>query len=115
MQRQGKGVVASLIVASLVAGGTVMGMRGMDRAKAGVPTEVGQGAVQGTPVLAKDALFTSPVNGSETFMVTGQPFDRAVRVTLATKGADTNSVQLLAPTSGPVAAGDGLVASLAIR
>jgi hypothetical protein len=77
---------------------------------------------QGTPVLAPDALFTTTVGGlerteavREEINVTGQPFNKALRVKLGKAGKDSNETQLLAMTRTPVTQGDSLMASFYLR
>jgi hypothetical protein len=78
--------------------------------------------IEGTPVLAADALFSTTVGGlerteatREEVRVTGQPFDRALRVVLKKAGQDSNATQISLRTTAPVAQGDALMASFWIR
>jgi O-glycosyl hydrolase len=76
----------------------------------------------GTPVIAADALLETPVGGLENTQATtdvipvaGQPFQRALRVTIRKDSPETNATQLTAPISAPVEKGDTLLASFYLR
>ncbi|MBW3624071.1 MAG: hypothetical protein KY468_11745 [Armatimonadetes bacterium] len=78
--------------------------------------------VVGQPVLADDALLTTPVGGLERtnaatriVPVQGRPFSKALRVTLRSPAAETNATQLTIPTATPVEKGDALLASFSLR
>jgi O-glycosyl hydrolase len=76
----------------------------------------------GTPVLAADALLTTPLAGLErtkataqVVPVTGQTFSRALRVTIGTDAPETNATQLTMTNAAPVEKGDVLLASFYVR
>ncbi len=76
----------------------------------------------GKPVLAPDALLTTPVGGLERtkataqiVTVTGQPFRRALRVTIGADAPGTNATQLTINNAAPVEKGDALLASFSVR
>ncbi len=76
----------------------------------------------GTPVLPGDALLNTPVGGlertnatAEVVPVTGQPFPKALRVTIRADAPETNATQLTMPISAPVERGDALLASFSVR
>lgn len=108
-------------VGVLAVTGTLTPATGADLESPQPPTPIGADT---TPVLAPDTLFTAPINGientkatKETVSVSGQPFDKALKVTLAERpsGAETNATQLMAPNTAPVSAGDAMVATLYLR
>ncbi|HEX5322887.1 MAG TPA: hypothetical protein VFW40_03815, partial [Capsulimonadaceae bacterium] len=74
------------------------------------------------PVIASDALLTTPVGGldrtnatSEVVPVAGQPFSRELKVTVRAGSDQTNATQLTLPISAPVQRGDSLLASFYVR
>ncbi|MCC6444223.1 MAG: hypothetical protein IT210_12315 [Armatimonadetes bacterium] len=76
----------------------------------------------GQPVLAEDALLKHPVWGLErtngsarAVAVQGQPFARALRVTVRAAVPETNATQLTVPVAAPVTRGDVLLASFRMR
>lgn len=76
----------------------------------------------GQPVVKPESLLTTPVGGLErtgaaarVVPVSGQPFSRALRVTLRTSAAESNATQLTLPTIAPVERGDTLLASFYLR
>ncbi|HVF84902.1 MAG TPA: hypothetical protein VM821_02890 [Abditibacteriaceae bacterium] len=76
----------------------------------------------GTLVLAADALLTTPVGGMErtgataqVVSVTGQSFNRALRVIIRTEASETQATQLTIRNAAPVAKGDVLLASFFVR
>ena len=76
----------------------------------------------GAPVLAPNALLTTPVGGlertnarAEVVPVTGQPFARALRVTVRASAPETNATQLTLPNAAPIQKGDVLLASFFVR
>jgi hypothetical protein len=77
---------------------------------------------EGTQILARDALLTSPVGGlertssrAETVAVSGMPFAKALRVTIGAEAEETNATQLTIPNTAPVERGDVMIASFHIR
>src|SRR5437660_1406762 len=67
----------------------------------------------GQPVLPADRLLSTPVGGLEKTRATtditpvsGQPFARALHVTLHGDAPDTNATQLTMPITAPVKRGD---------
>jgi O-glycosyl hydrolase len=79
-------------------------------------------AAGGAPVLAPTALLTTPVGGlertnarAEVVSVTGQPFARALRVTVRASAPETNATQLTLPNTAPIQKGDALLASFFVR
>jgi hypothetical protein len=76
----------------------------------------------GKPILPPDALFNTPVAGLErtqatvqTVAVTGPGFDRALRVLIGERAAETNATQLTIQNTEPIAKGDALLASFSVR
>lgn len=76
----------------------------------------------GWPLLAPDALFAQPVGGLErtgaaasAVSVSGMPFRRALRVTLARAASESNATQLCVPVAAPVRRGDVALLSLYLR
>lgn len=76
----------------------------------------------GTPVIAEDALLTTPVGGlertqakTEIVPVMGEAFSKALRVTLQTGATETNATQLTIPNAVPVQKGDTLLALFSVR
>lgn len=77
---------------------------------------------EGESVLPENALLTGQVGGLERtraaaqiVAVTGQPFSRALRVTIRDHAPDSNATQLTIPISAPVQRGDALMATFYIR
>lgn len=77
---------------------------------------------EGQSVLPENALLTGQVGGLERtraaaqiVSVTGQPFSRALRVTIRDHAPDSNATQLTIPISAPVQRGDALMATFYIR
>lgn len=73
-------------------------------------------------MLARDALLTGTVGGLErtkatasVVPATGEPFAKALRVTVGTTSAETNATQLTLPIAAPVEKGDALLASFFVR
>ena len=88
-------------------------------ASAQTPPEMPTG---GVPVLRPDALLTTTVGGltstkstAQIVPVSGQPFTRALRVTIGINAPDTNVTQLTIPNAAAVAKGDLLLASFYVR
>jgi hypothetical protein len=80
----------------------------------------GQG--DGRPVIAADALLTTPVGGLEqtqsnakVVKVSGQRFSSALRVTVGAASAESNATQLTIHNAAPVKKGDALLAVLSVR
>ncbi|MCC6730868.1 MAG: hypothetical protein IT208_16180 [Chthonomonadales bacterium] len=76
----------------------------------------------GRPVLAADALLTTPVGGlentnaaAEIVSVSGQPFAKALRVIVRGEAPETNATQLTLANAAPVEKGDALLASFYVR
>jgi hypothetical protein len=76
----------------------------------------------GKPILPPDALLNTPVAGLErtrattqTVAVTGQGFERALRVLIGERASETNATQLTIQNSEPIAKGDALLASFSVR
>ncbi len=76
----------------------------------------------GTPVLAPDTLLTRTVGGlentkaaAEVVPVQGQPFAKALRVTIGAPSAETNATQLTIPNAAPIRKGDALLAAFSVR
>lgn len=76
----------------------------------------------GTSVIATNSLLTVPVGGLERtnatsaiIGVTGQPFSKALRVTVRRNSTETNWTQLTIPNAVPVQKGDALLASFWLR
>lgn len=85
------------------------------RAQSGLPPG-------GKPVLPPDALLTTPVGGLERTRAStqivpaaGQPFRRALRVTVGAGTPETNATQLTIGNAAPVEKGDALLASFHVR
>lgn len=77
---------------------------------------------EGQSVLPENALLTGQVGGLERthaaaqiVAVTGQPFSRALQVTIRDHAPDSNATQLTIPISAPVQRGDALMATFYIR
>jgi O-glycosyl hydrolase len=73
-------------------------------------------------MLAPDALFSTPIGGlertkstSQIVSVTGQPFNRALRVVIGESSDQTNATQLTIRNTQPIEKGDVLLASFFIR
>jgi O-glycosyl hydrolase len=76
----------------------------------------------GKSILPPDALLNTPVAGLErtrattqTVAVTGQGFERALRVLIGERASETNATQLTIQNSEPIAKGDALLASFSVR
>lgn len=76
----------------------------------------------GESVLPADALLTTPVGGlertgatAEIVSITGQPFSKALHVTIRKSSAETNATQLTMLNTLPVEKGDTLLASFFLR
>jgi O-glycosyl hydrolase len=88
-----------------------------------VPTAVqNEAAAEGQSVLPEDALLTKPVGGLERTRaaaqivpVTGQPFSRALRITIRDNADDSNATQSTIPISAPVQRGDAMMAMFYLR
>ncbi len=81
-----------------------------------------QNAPLPSPVLSENALLTVPVGGlertgasSEIVGIAGQPFSRALRVTITKEAPETNATQITIPNALPLQKGDALVATLWAR
>ena len=88
----------------------------------GVMTALARTKPDGTPVIAPDALLTTPVGGlertaarSEVFSVDGLPFKKALRVVIGRDAPDTNATQLTIVNTARVERGDVMLASFHIR
>jgi len=76
----------------------------------------------GEAIVPTDALWTSSVGGLErtqatcvVLPVTGQPFGRALRITIGADAPDSNATQLTIRNTAPVAQKDVLLASFYVR
>jgi O-glycosyl hydrolase len=76
----------------------------------------------GKSILPPNALLTTPVGGLERTKataqiatVTGQPFDRALRIVIGQSAAETNATQLTIRNAEPIEKGDALLAWFSVR
>ncbi len=108
-----------LLAAALLTAYALRGNAASAQGEASAQSELPPG---GTAVLAPDALLTTRVGGlgrtqatAQIVAVTGQPFDRALRVTIGANAPETNVTQLTISNAAPVEKGDVLLASFYVR